>query len=33
MIKGIFQSVCEAIEYMHGKKIMHRDIKVNFLLF
>lgn len=27
MIRGIFQSVCEAIDYMHSKNIMHRDIK------
>ena len=25
MIRGIFQSVCEAIDYMHSKNIMHRD--------
>jgi len=32
MVRGIFQSVCEAINYMHSKYIMHRDIKVtNFL--
>lgn len=33
MIRGIFQSVCEAIDYMHSKNIMHRDIKVKLLLF
>lgn len=33
MIRGIFMSVCDAIDYMHSKNIMHRDIKVIFLLF
>lgn len=33
MIRGIFQSVCEAIDYMHSKNIMHRDIKVPLKLF
>jgi serine/threonine protein kinase len=28
LIKGFFLSVCEAVEYMHSKHIMHRDIKV-----
>jgi serine/threonine protein kinase len=33
MIKGFFLSVCEAIDYMHSKNIMHRDIKVTNFLF
>lgn len=28
MVRSIFNSVCEAIDYMHSKNIMHRDIKV-----
>lgn len=32
MIRGIFMSVCDAIDYMHSKNIMHRDIKVKLLL-
>lgn len=28
MIRGIFNSVCDAIDYMHSMNIMHRDIKV-----
>ena len=28
LIKQIFRNVCEAIDYMHSKGIMHRDIKV-----
>ncbi len=31
MIRGIFNSVCDAIEYMHGNNIMHRDIKVKYI--
>lgn len=33
MIRGIFMSVCDAIDYMHSKNIMHRDIKVTWVLF
>ena len=34
IINGIFHSICDAVEYMHLKNIMHRDIKVyNLLLF
>jgi serine/threonine protein kinase len=32
LIKGFFLSVCEAIDYMHSKSIMHRDIKVSLCL-
>ena len=33
MMRGIFHSVCDAVEYMHTNNIMHRDIKVNFHIF
>lgn len=32
MMRGIFNSVCDAIDYMHAMNIMHRDIKVLFIL-
>lgn len=31
-IKRYFRDVCEAVFYLHNKEIMHRDIKVKFLL-
>ena len=33
MMRGIFNSVCDAIDYMHSMNIMHRDIKVTLNLF
>lgn len=32
MIRGIFNSVCDAIDYMHSMNIMHRDIKPENIL-
>lgn len=28
MARGIFLSVCDAIDYLHSNSVMHRDIKV-----
>lgn len=33
MMRGIYNSVCDAIDYMHSMNIMHRDIKVLLFLF
>lgn len=33
MVRSIFMSVCDAIDYMHSKNIMHRDIKVALPIF
>ena len=33
MMRGVYNSVCDAIQYLHSMNIMHRDIKVFLFLF
>lgn len=30
--KSLFKQICEAIQYCHSKRILHRDIKLDNIL-